>query len=209
MAVDAGEVLLIQFARAPLPGRVKTRMMPHLSATDACNLHCELVLWTCRRLLDSGLGKVELSVAGGAAYPLFERCREMGVARIREQSGRDLGQRMYRALLAGLVDHDRVILVGSDCPGIDEAYLGRALLSLEHAPVVLGPATDGGYVLIGASRIHEQVFEDIPWGTDQVFARSIAALDAAGLDWEALPELADIDRPRDLSIWESLRAGER
>ncbi len=209
MAGEASEVLLIQFARAPVPGSVKTRMMPRLSATDACNLHCELVLWTCRRLLDSGLGAVELSVAGGAAYPLFDRCREMGVARVSEQSGSDLGQRMYRALRGGLVDHKRVILVGSDCPGIDEVYLGQALLSLEHAPVVLGPATDGGYVLIGASRIHEQVFEGIPWGTDQVFARSIAALDAAGLDWQALPELADIDRPQDLAIWESLSARER
>lgn len=208
MAADGGGVLLIQFARAPVPGQVKTRMLPRLSAAGACQLHCELVLWTCRRLLDSGLGDVHLSVAGGSDYPLFERCRDMGVAHVSEQSGSDLGQRMYRALSGALDDHSRVLLVGSDCPALDEAYLAQALDCLDRVPVVLGPATDGGYVLIGASRIQQQVFEGIPWGSGQVFARTIAALDAVGLDWEALPELADIDRPQDIAIWESLKVGE-
>lgn len=205
MAAEQDGVLLIQFARAPLPGRVKTRMMPQLSAVEACDLHRELVLWTCRQLVDCGLGDVELSVAGATSGSLFEACMELGAARLTAQSGCDLGQRMYRALSEGLVSYDRVILVGSDCPGIDAAYLGQALCALDHAPVVLGPATDGGYVLIGARKIHAQVFEGIPWGTAQVFARSMEALGAVGLDCEVLPELADIDRPQDLPVWESLR----
>ena len=198
-------LLLIQFARAPREGRVKTRMIPHLSPADACELHCELTLWTCQRLLDSALGDVELSVAGDVGHPLFSRCRELGVARLSRQQGADLGERMYNAIRAGLESYGGVILVGSDCPGIDTAYLRRAVLALRGAPVVLGPATDGGYVLIGARFIPAAIFRGIPWGSDAVCARTRAALGRAGVNWTELPPLPDIDRPEDLPAWKALK----
>ena len=95
-------VLLIQFSRAPQPGQVKTRMLPHLSAEQACDLHCELTRWTCRQLLGSELGAVELSVTGDRDHPLFAECQAMGVNRVLRQRGADLGQRMYNALRCGL-----------------------------------------------------------------------------------------------------------
>ena len=162
MGADTGSVLLIQFARAPLEGQVKTRMMPHLLASEACQLHCDLTLWTCRQLMDSGLGAVELSVAGTIQHPLFEECQAMGLTRLSQQSGSDLGQRMYNALAQGLAHYDNVILVGSDCPAIDAAYLAQAIAALQSAPVVVGPAADGGYVLIGARAISAAVFQGIP-----------------------------------------------
>ena len=145
MVAEPGQVLLIQFARAPEPGAVKTRMLPHLSARQACDLHRELVVWTTRRLTSSGLGAVELAVAGDTGGSLFGECRASGVSAIYPQEGADLGERMYRAIRHGLARYDRVILVGSDCPWIDRAYLQAALRALEGAPVVRGPAVGGGW----------------------------------------------------------------
>jgi rSAM/selenodomain-associated transferase 1 len=201
----ADSLLLIQFARSPREGRVKTRMIPYLSPADACDLHCELTLWTCRQLLESGLGDVELSVAGDMDHPLFQRCRELGVTRLSRQRGKDLGERMYTAIREGLASHRGVILVGSDCPGVDAAYLRHAACALREAPLVLGPATDGGYVLIGTRAIEAGIFRDIPWGTGEVYARTRAALQQTGTNWAELPPLTDIDRPDDLPVWEALK----
>ena len=207
MENEPPSVLLIQFARAPLEGRVKTRMMPCLSASQACELHCDLVLWTCRQLMGCGLGDIELAVTGEMAHPLFGQCLALGVTRISMQRGEDLGQRMYSAMRHGLERYTRVVLVGSDCPGIDPAYIRQALVALESATVVLGPALDGGYVLIGARRIEQEIFTGIPWGTGQVYAKTIARLRQAGVSWLALPVLADVDRPEDLPAWEDMKSG--
>jgi rSAM/selenodomain-associated transferase 1 len=197
--------LLIQFARAPVAGRVKTRMLPVLTARQAYDLHCELVLWTSATLAGSGLGDVELSVAGGCDHALFEQCRELGISRMSQQRGADLGERMYQAIRDGLQRYKKVILVGSDCPAIEVAYLQQALLALDTAPLVLGPAEDGGYVLIGAREIDAEIFTGIPWGTGQVYAGTVESIRKLGLSWVELPVLADVDRPDDLAAWKVLR----
>ena len=204
-AASSSDVLLLQFARAPKVGAVKTRMMPHLSAEQACALHSELVLWTCRQLVTSGFGTVQLQVAGDTDHPLFERCRGLGAARVTRQVGRDLGERMCNALAAALTHYGRVVLVGSDCPAIDRAYLALALRALEQQSLVLGPAEDGGYVLIGARTVCPEMFEAIPWGTGEVYAETSRRLRRLGRSWEELPALADVDRPADLGGWRALR----
>jgi len=204
-AGGGGSLLLLQFTRSPRRGQVKTRMIPHLSPAAACDLHCELTLWTCRRLLDSALGDVELAVAGDLRDPLFDRCRDLGVKRVSEQQGADLGERMDNAFRTGLASYGGVILVGSDCPGIDADYLGRAAAALQSLDVVLGPAMDGGYVLIGARSVPAALFRGMPWGTGEVYAQTLAALRRSGLDWTELPPLTDIDRPEDLPAWEVLK----
>ncbi len=205
MVVSASDSLFIQFAREPQAGAVKTRMMPHLSAREACDLHCELVLWTSRSLVGAGLGPVELAVAGAVEHPLFEQCQELGLASPGVQRGKDLGERMYNALADGLCRCERVILVGSDCPGIDREYLRMAVRALDGAEVVLGPALDGGYVLIGARRVCREMFEGITWGSDTVLVETRQRLRRLAVSWAELPALADIDRPEDLVVWASLR----
>lgn len=202
---DITRLLLIQFTRTPQVGQVKTRLLPVLSAVEACELHSELTLWTCRQLLASGLGEVELSVAGNTQHALFEQCLAAGAARVSQQRGANLGQRMFNAIDNGLAQYDAVILVGSDCPGIDVKYLESAARTLATISVVLGPATDGGYVLIGARDITASVFRDIPWGSAQVYEKTLGALNKAGLTWQALPPLSDIDRPEDLPLWDAIR----
>ncbi|MEZ5572411.1 MAG: TIGR04282 family arsenosugar biosynthesis glycosyltransferase [Halioglobus sp.] len=202
-----GEVLLIQFAREPQIGRVKTRMMPFLSAAQACRLHSDLTLWTTRQLLASALGPVEVIVAGDTSHALFKQCQSLGVKAVRQQCGADLGQRMYNSLRDALTRYQSVILVGSDCPGIDTAYLSKAVQALQRSTVVIGPATDGGYVLIGARAIDEAIFRGISWGSDQVYASTVNVLQTVCVDWEALPCLSDIDRPEDLTVWETVNGG--
>ena len=204
---SAASVLLQQFARAPAVGRVKTRMMPQLTAQQACDLHCDLVLWTTRQLVACGLGDVELWSTGAAVHPLFKQCQELGVAAVCEQTGADLGERMYGALCAGLARYDKVILVGSDCPGLNDAYLKRAVAGLDTVPVVLGPATDGGYVLIGARQVDRALFHNIAWGTAQVYRQTTEALQRLDMDWLALDALQDVDRPEDLAAWEAMKPG--
>jgi rSAM/selenodomain-associated transferase 1 len=205
MAVSTGNSLFIQFAREPLAGSVKTRMMPHLSPREACALHSELVLWTARSLVGAGLGAVELAVTGALEHPLFDHCRELGLAGVGAQRGAHLGERMYNALVDGLGRFERVILIGSDCPGIDRDYLQMAVRALDGEEVVLGPALDGGYVLIGARRIYREIFEGITWGSDTVLAETRQRLRRSAVTWAELPALADIDRPEDLAVWESLQ----
>ncbi len=189
-----GPALLIQFAREPVEGAVKTRLIGALSPAQACELHCELVWRTCTTLLATGLGDVELAVAGSTGHPLFADCLEQGVRRLTRQRGEDLGERMYNAIADGLARYERVLLVGSDCPGIDAAYLEEALRALDSVPVVLGPALDGGYVLIGACRVERGLFSDIPWGGDTVYAQTLQRLQSLDLRWAELPTLAAVFR---------------
>ena len=202
-------VVLQQFARAPVAGQVKSRLQPALSPEEACELHQELVLWASTTLLASKLGTVELWVAGGQDFPVFHRCLSLGVTALRAQQGGDLGARMQHAITCGLEQHERVLLVGSDCPGITVAYLQAACEQLVVADLVLGPALDGGYVLIGARRRVDAVFVDIAWGTDTVLQDSLHKAAAAGYRTALLPALRDIDRPEDLPVWHQLQAEAR
>lgn len=201
------DTLFIQFARSPQAGSVKTRMVPALGEEGACALHCELVRWTSRVLAGAGLGDVELHVSGALSHPLFQACIDDGIARVAPQRGRDLGERMYNAIADGLRRYRNVVLVGSDCPGMSRDYLTRAGAALERAPVVIGPALDGGYVLIGAREIRAPVFQAVDWGTAEVYRQTAANLRQLGWRWEALEPLADIDRPQDLALWRALRSG--
>lgn len=205
MAARRSKMILQQFAKAPQPGRVKTRMQPVLSAEQACVLHSELVQWTSETLVNAALGPVELWVSGTPEHPLFKTCEAYGVASVCCQHGPDLGARMQYALASGLARYENVMLVGSDCPALDADYLAAAATALGDHDLVLGPAHDGGYVLLGACCPVDALFADMPWGTDQVFALTFARARQAGWRVAVLPALQDIDRPEDLPHWRSLQ----
>jgi len=143
----------------------------------------------------------ELWVAGDPAHPALRQARAPGGARPRRQVGADLGERMHHALGTALARAPRAVLVGSDCPALDAAYIEEAFTALATADLVLGPALDGGYVLIGARRLDRRLFDGVPWGTGEVLAQTLAR--AAALHWEValLAPLRDIDRPEDLAAW--------
>jgi hypothetical protein len=198
--------LVQQFARAPRVGAVKTRLQPPLTAGAACALHCELVRWTSTTLAAADFSAVELWVTDSPDDPLFRDCLELGMGAVRLQQGGDLGARMLFALNHGLARYPRVLLVGSDCPQLDVHYLDRAATALLRHELVLGPARDGGYVLLGARRPVAPLFANMPWGSDGVLALTLQRARALGLATALLEPLTDIDRPADLPHWEALRA---
>ena len=208
MESDKRPLLIIQFAKAPIPGQVKTRLHGDLGAEEACEVHIALLQHCCRRLLSAQLAPVELWVDSQPRHHVFDECLGWGVIGPKIQCGEDLGERMYHALCDGLERFHQVILVGSDCPEIDRAYLLQAAQGLSRAPLVIGPAADGGYVLIGARSINARLFEAVQWGEAQVYAQTMGQVEALGWLCESLPILRDIDRPDDLPIWQKIKEEE-
>lgn len=204
---DAGrdDCLYIQFARAPQAGSVKTRMQPRLGPRAACELHCELLLYTARQLRRVCARRRELWIAGELPHAWLSRVAREYDMDIRQQRGADLGERMLHALRDGLSRHRRVVLVGSDCPTLDPDYLHEAANLLRDCDMLWGPALDGGYVLVGARRAHASCFRDIDWGSSAVMSQTLAQARQQGVPHALLPVRQDIDRPGDLPLWHAVR----
>lgn len=193
------ERLLVQFAKAPVAGRVKTRMISALSPEQSVELHCQLTEHCLEALLQTDAVDVQLWVGDQPEHGFFQALKKAHPQiTINEQQGGDLGERMYAMFAQTLENYDRVVLVGSDCPFIDVNYLNDAFAALDVAPAVIGPATDGGYVLIGLSKHDRQIFAGIDWGSSRVLSQTRKVLE--DLQWSCieLPALPDIDRPEDL-----------
>lgn len=193
---------ILVFAKAPLPGLCKTRLIPALGAEGAARLAERLLLDTVERVSAAGLATIELWCSPDPSHPLFQSAAERYRLQLQTQRGADLGARMRHAAASTLADAERMLLVGCDCPGLDADYLRQALLALRDRPAVLGPADDGGYVLLGLRRdalgALPSLFAPMAWGTDQVAAITRERLRDAGLAWAELSSLPDIDRPEDL-----------
>ncbi len=122
----------------------------------------------------------------------------------RRQPAGNLGIKMIYAFEAVFAEGEsKAVLVGTDCPGITRDHITDAMERLDNVDVVLGPAVDGGYYLIGLKNAYPSLFKDIPWGTGQVCAMTSKRASEAGLAVSFLDTLADIDRPEDLSIWQN------
>ena len=188
------------FARAPVPGEVKTRLIPALGEAGAAALHRRLVSRCLRAARDSRLGPVELWCAPSVDDLFFRECeRRLGVS-LRPQEGPGLGERMRGAFESALARSPRAILVGSDVPALSVQYLRDADRALaQGGDVVVGPAEDGGYVLIGLSRLDAGLFRDIPWGGPEVLAETRRRVAALAWRFRELPALWDVDRPEDLA----------
>lgn len=197
------DALVIQFAKAPRPGRVKTRMRPELDDQSCVALHRRLVTYTFDKLSQTQLCPLELWVDELHYDGFFTGLRPQRP--VRRQCGADLGARMYHALATALADYQRVVLVGSDCPFLNPGHIEEALARLGAGDdVVLGPAMDGGYVLIGARRVDNALFSGVPWGTGGVLTATRGQLRALAWRWSELPPLADIDTAADLKLIQNL-----
>jgi len=190
--------VVIVFARAPVAGRVKTRLAPRLGAAGAARLHVQLVENALRTAREARCGPVELHVT--QPHRLF-----CGVE-TRRQRGRDLGERIYGALRGALRRHRSAIIIGADAPALTAADLRRAARLLDGAAdVVLAPAEDGGYALIGARRISLRIFTHVPWGSAEVLSQTLSNLSAAQFRYRLLRTVWDVDRPEDLARLRSRR----
>ena len=206
------DAAIVVFAKAPVPGRVKTRLAPALGPWRAARLHARLVERTLETAVAARIGTVELHVAPSRNSSFFRRLHEQTGVHVRLQKGAHLGERMAAAFASALRRHRFVVLIGSDCPALRASDLRRAVRLLRGASdVVLAPAEDGGYVLIGLRRPRPRLFEAIEWGEASVLESTVRQIDAQQLALRTLRTLWDVDRPQELERLRLLRhsAGSR
>jgi rSAM/selenodomain-associated transferase 1 len=182
---------VLVFLKAPRPGDVKTRLARQIGTAAATALYRQ---WAERQLRVIPAGwRVEIHFAPPDAC--YEMRAWLGAdLNYHAQADGDLGARLRNAFAATLrAGARRVIAIGADCPSLDTACLQQAAAALASSDLVLGPARDGGYYLIGLRREAPELFADIPWSTAGVFATTLARADALALDVHILDEKEDID----------------
>ena len=196
IAVSMASPTISIFARLPVPGKAKTRLIPAIGEESASRVYARLLNHTVAQVEASGL-PFELRVTGGEMAAFGELFGKD--VRVVEQGEGDLGARMAR------VDAPAII-IGSDCPAVTPELFRVAARELAERDVVIGPASDGGYYLIGLARPMPFLFAEMEWSTETVFAETLARLAAQGIGPAVLPELDDIDTPGDLARWPDFAA---
>jgi rSAM/selenodomain-associated transferase 1 len=193
---------LIVFTRYPEPGKAKTRLIPALGAIAAAQLQRQMTEHTLFQVskCDCSL-TVEIRFAGGN-LALMQQWLGHNFD-YQPQGGGDLGEKIKRSLAAAFKrGSQRVVIIGTDCPGITAHLLATAFYQLQEYDLVLGPAIDGGYYLIGVNHLMAELFDDISWGSSEVLQQTQAIAHKLNLSVTLLPPLADVDRPEDLIVWE-------
>lgn len=194
---------LIIFTRYPEAGKTKTRLIPVLGAEGAAKLQ--------RKMTEQKLAEVdkvqsfyplsiEVHFAGGTEQLMQEW---LGSNRVyRQQSDGDIGCRMASAFqLSFAAGMTAVVLIGTDCPELNAPLMAEAFQLLRQHDLVLGPAIDGGYYLIGLRRLIPELFTGIPWSTAEVWSQTLRIAQRLSLAVAQLPLLSDVDRPEDLWVW--------
>jgi rSAM/selenodomain-associated transferase 1 len=192
------QAALIIFAKAPVPGQVKTRLCPPLTPDEAATLHGSIVLDVLERTRSAPCDRF-LGCAPSPDHVFFKIMEERHQVRLLAQTGDDLGVRMreaFRTIFA--LGYSQAVLVGTDVPSLSKRLITQALDLLTSHDVVLGPALDGGYYLIGLRRLEESLFTDIPWSTDRVCAATQEKARTLQLLLGLLPPQRDLDTVEDV-----------
>lgn len=205
-AGDAAPALVV-FAKAPVPGTVKTRLARTVGAARATRVYCDLLATTLAHAhlawRTGKVSRIELWGAPDCEHPLLRGIAgAFGASRYR-QEGEDLGERMRHALADALRRAPAVLVIGTDCPVLDPARIGAAAAALDTHDAVLVPAEDGGYVLVGART--PVPFDGVRWSTPHALADTLATFARAGLRHALLPAAWDVDTVEDLARFDALR----
>ncbi len=192
----------IIFTRYPEPGKTKTRLIPALGSQKAAELHrhlAEHTLAQVKQLANNRSLTTEIRFTGSTQAQMQAWLGTQITCRLQGEG--DLGERMARAFQeAFTTGSQRVVIIGTDCPSIDPPLLANAFDELHRHDLVLGPAEDGGYYLIGLSRFIPDLFVAITWGTSAVLQQTLTIANQLQLSYSLLPQRADIDRPEDLAL---------
>lgn len=197
------ENLLIIFARNPVLGKVKTRLAREVGDEKALQIYLKLLEHT---------HKVADHVEAQKHVFYTENVDEFGLLdyfkfQKKIQEGSDLGERMHNAMKSGFDEGYRnVIIIGSDCIELSTEVINEAFEALRTNDCVLGPASDGGYYLIGLRVLQDFLFQDKPWSTSDVLLDTLLDLQNAQLSYKLLPTLNDIDTKTDLDLLKDLIA---
>lgn len=189
---------ILVFAKAPVAGHAKTRLIPALGAQGAARLAQRMLDKTLAAAVAAKIGPVTICCTPTTDHPAFARAVSRHGVMLADQGDGDLGARMHRGLSSALQTHDAAIVIGTDCPALDGTFLQLAAQALQTSAAVFAPATDGGYVLAGMTRPMPSLFDGIAWSTETVMAHTrdrLAQLCVAAVE---LPSMHDIDLPADL-----------
>lgn len=207
---------LVLMARWPAPGRCKSRLASGVGIERAAAIQVRLgghgihTALEARRLLSRHGERreqspgLDLVLATSGVGPRASRRwgTGLGIGRVVAQGEGSLGVRLQRQVVRALGEGaPAVVLIGSDLPDVSAGDLVEAILRLRRSSLVLGPARDGGYWLLGLGRAAPSLFCGIDWGSDRVLAQTLAAARRLGLDATLVAEKADLDRPEDLRRW--------
>jgi uncharacterized protein len=195
---------IVIFAKAPVPGRVKTRLIPALGEIGAARLAHKMLLDTAAQAVAAGLAVPELCVDPHPLDPDWHGFLPADQLRITAQGEGDLGERLARAARRVTLLGERVLLIGTDCPRLDARLLRSAAAELEGHDAVIHPTFDGGYALLGLQRFDPSLFSEIAWSTDAVARTTIGRLNLLGWRYHLGETLQDIDEPADLQAAERL-----
>jgi len=192
--------LLQIFAKAPVAGKVKTRLIPNLGQEAACEVYLELLNETLALAVESGF-QVELWCAPNKEHVFFQQCVKQYGVTLHNQCAGDLGERMAYALQVGLESNTAVVLIGADCPVLTVEYLNEAFEALGATDIVFGPAEDGGFVLVGSRAVPAGMFKGIRWSCASVLKDTLKQVSQLGLTSTCLKTLWDVDVIDDLNRW--------
>src|SRR5262245_61912710 len=203
-----GKRALLLFARRPRLGQVKSRLIPRFSPEEALAFHRALLIDSLDLLRRCGesIGaecRLYLSEEGELDSGITAH---LGATTTRIQKGFDLGDRLHHAFKECLEEgHQEVIVLGSDSPHVPAAYVIRAFNELAKAEIVVGPARDGGYYLLGATGLHAPLLNDMPWGTAQLYRETVRRARREGITISSLPAWYDVDLPESVAqLWQEL-----
>ena len=186
---------LIIFIKNPVLGKVKTRLAATIGNEKALEIYKSLVAHTMEAVKE----------CNAAVFLYFSDSIEETISTQKPgcikkiQSGKDLGERMLKAFdeVSGLL-YQKVVIIGTDCPGINLQLIDEAFAALENSDVVIGPAADGGYYLLGMNKPYKSLFQNINWSTSAVLNETISRCDESELKYALLEVLHDLDEEKDL-----------
>jgi len=189
---------LILFARQPIAGQVKTRLQPEYSPERAAEIAAFMIRATVELAVSAWPGDVALHAWPDVDHPQFQELAREFHIRLTPQPGGDLGAKMLSALREGVERNGCAAVMGCDVPHCGWDVLDRANDWLARGKNVLGPTEDGGYYFIGLQEARPELFENMPWGSNQVLLMTLARAEELGMEFDLLTKLRDIDTARDL-----------
>ena len=213
--MNVNDLLVIQFAKWPVLGNVKTRLAHAIGDEKALQVHMKLMDEVLTKLIlakhkdlggDIELWLNEIPAQQNDMTAILEKTSDSQVM-CKVQVGNNLGDKMAHAINSSLQTYKKVIIVGSDCPNISTKTLKEASEALNKTDIVLGPAEDGGYVLIGASKFNTQIFTNVAWGKGEVFDKTLRNLQGLNYSYSTLEESWDVDDLEDYERWCKLKLG--
>ena len=179
-------------------GEVKTRLQPEYTPEQSLAVHKRLMLHTLELTKNLKDFDIELCCAPDRNTSFFLECEKKFPISLNNQEGADLGERMAFSLSVSLQRYEKVIVIGTDCPDIEVDYITQAFAALDENDAVIGPASDGGYVLLGLTNFSMELFTNISWGSEKVFTQTKKVLENLSWSFKELGIMHDLDRPEDL-----------